>query len=123
MIDLDVLIPEDESVSFTGAKDGQKYVVKLYIPAAVAMLLIENRDQIIELLPAPGKQMNRLDLIKPQTVNLLLKIIAGIFKDQHPHMTEEWIKENVSLPRLVLIVFNAAKPVYEYLKTMGGMLE
>lgn len=114
--DLDILLPEDNIVSFTAA-DGKKYQINLFIPFAVGQMLVDNADDVMEIFGGKTGKPN----INAKTIKLALRILTGIMQDQHPHMTDEWIKKNVSVPRMGVILFKAAMPIYDFLARMGEL--
>lgn len=112
--DLDVLLPEEDSVSFT-ARDGKKYKIDLFIPFAVGAFILENAEALIEVFPGKGK----LPKLSQKTYNLFLKIFALVCKEQHEQMTEEWIRHNISLPRTIAIIVQMIKPIFSYINSLG----
>lgn len=77
-IDLDVLFPENELISFTGNCDKKRYEIDLFIPSIVFSIL-DNKD---------------LSSDEQQT-----KIIEIFLRRKYQHMTTEWINKNISAPR------------------------
>jgi hypothetical protein len=116
--DLDELMPENEIVSFTAA-DGKKYQISLFIPFAVGQMLIENADKVLDMF-GNGRGKPKLNI---DTLKLALRILNGIMESQHPHMNEDWIERNISLPRLAVILYKAAMPIYRFLSQMGELAE
>jgi hypothetical protein len=114
--DLDILLPEDDSVSFT-ARDGKKYKVDLFIPFAVGAYILENAELLMEIFPGQGK----LPKLSAKTYHVFLRIFSLVCKEQFEHMTEEWIQKNISLPRTIAIIVQMVKPIYQYISTMGIM--
>jgi hypothetical protein len=113
--DLDELLPEDEEVSFTSHSEGIKYSIPLFIPNAVALLIIDNANVIQRMFPAAGE----LPRIDPESIKLITRIFAIICQRRHPHMNEAWIEDNISLPRLAIILLRLLVPIYEYFKNTG----
>ena len=83
--DLDLLLPIDK-IKFTGAVDKVEYIIDLFIPVAVSLKIQQLQD--IDL-----KTQTNKDFIDLQTSTLEAFLTA-----QNQHMTEEWIKENISFP-------------------------
>ncbi len=112
--DLDILMPEDDLIEFTAA-DGQRYSIRLFVPFAVGAYLLDNADVIAQVFPQDGKR----PVVSKTTFEVILKILGLMFREQYPEMTDEWIRKNVSLPRLIAIVIRVATPIYEYVTSLG----
>lgn len=115
--DLDLLLPEDDTVTFT-AKNGQKYTILLSVPFAVGSYIIDNADLLVNIFPRQGERPK----FSKEIVDAVLKIFAVMCHEQYEEMTEEWIRKNISFPRLVLIMIKVATPILTFMST-SGLLE
>ena len=113
---LDKDFPEDDIIEFI-SKDGKEYSIRLSIPIDAGMTIIENIETIQKIFPTDGGRP------KPtkEALELISKIIADICHAQYEEIDREWLKKNVSLPRMVYIVYRMAKPIYEFLTSSGFM--
>jgi hypothetical protein len=118
IVDLDVLVPEDEEVKFK-SKDGREYTVKLFIPAAVGFTIIDNLDALQRIFPGGGNSRPRLT---KESIDLALRIVADVIGEQYPEVDVDWVRTNISLPRLAVLVLKLSLPVYQFL-TSSGFLE
>ena len=76
-IDLDVLFPEVvRPISFTARRDGKKYSINLFIPAAL-MVMVQGKDET--------------------NLQFQQRLLSALMSNQHDHMTVDWIVENVPL--------------------------
>lgn len=114
--DFDILLPEDDSVSFT-ARDGKKYRIDLFIPFAVGAYILENAEVLMEIFPGAGK----IPKISAKTYHIFVRIFSLVCIAQHEQMTEDWIQKNISLPRTIAIIIQMVKPVYQYISGLGLM--
>lgn len=112
--DLDILLPENDSVFFT-ARDGERYKIDLFIPFAVGAYILDNTDALMEIFPGGGK----MPKLSAKTYNIFLKIFSLVCKEQFEHMSEVWIQKNISLPRTIAIIVQMVKPIYQYIAGMG----
>jgi hypothetical protein len=113
--DMDDLFPEEEVVSFSINK--KKYDVKVFIPAAVGFLIIDNIDVLKDIFPG-GHQPK----LSRKAVDLAMKILSTVISEQHPDITEQMIREQLSLTKQVFLLYKLVVPVYEFL-TNSGFLE
>lgn len=113
--DMDDLFPEEEVVSFSINK--KKYDVKVFIPAAVGFLIIDNIDVLKDIFP--GGHSPKLSR---KAVDLAMKILSTVISEQHPEITEQMIREQLSLTKQVFLLYKLVVPVYEFL-TNSGFLE
>lgn len=113
--DLDDLFPEEEVVSFK--VDGKKYDVKVFIPAAVGFVIIDNVDTLKDIFPGSHKPK-----LSKKAVDLAMKILAAVIHEQYPEVDEEFVRKNLSLTKQVFLLYKIALPVYEFL-TNSGFLE
>ena len=111
--DLDILYPEDNTVEFT-AKDGKRYTVPLFISFACGAYLIDNIETIKEIFPGGGK-LHKLNIT---TLGVVVKILQIMISETYPECTEEWVKKNISLPRMGIMIFRAMSPILQYLNSM-----
>lgn len=111
--DLDIMFPEDDSVEFT-AKDKKRYTVPLFISFACGAYLIDNIETIKEIYPSKGK----LPKINSKTLGVVVKILQIMISDAYPECTEEWVKKNISIPRMGIMIFTAMTPILKYLSSM-----
>lgn len=114
IVDIDILLPENDIITFT-AKNGEKYSIELFIPAAVGFTIIDNIDKLADIFPQGGGKPR----ITKDAINIVLTILANICSVQYEFMTREWISANISLPRQALIVFKMANPVLKFLQEQG----
>jgi len=98
--DLDIILPRPDYLTFTARGDGIKYRVKLFIPSAVA-LLIMHRSETIQ---AGGREAN----------DLLFGLVSIIAKRDFPHMTKEWLEKNVAAGILYKIASSILATVSKY---------
>ncbi|HQA52994.1 MAG TPA: hypothetical protein PK419_09065 [Spirochaetota bacterium] len=112
--DLDELLPEDGEIRFKD-KDGAVHSFKVFVPFAVGMYICEHSEEIAELF--------RNRKISKETAMLVLKIATMIFNEQNKQINEEWMKRNVSLPRLMVIIIKMITPVMDYMKNMNLLSE
>jgi hypothetical protein len=85
IIDLDVLLPQSESIKFKGEKDGEGYEVSTFIPSAISFIALD--DKI--------KEGTDLDYQN--------RILEVFLQNSYPHMDRKWIDDNLSLERQSLI--------------------
>ena len=111
--DLDILLPEDEVIEFT-AKDDKRYSIRLFVPFAVGAYIIDHADELAEVFPNGGRPK-----LSRKTLDLVLKVFSMVCREQYDHMTEDWIKANISLPRQIAIIIKIATPVYQFISGMG----
>jgi hypothetical protein len=108
--DIDTLLQrDDEQIEFK-AKDKNVYMVTLFVPSAVALIIVNHADVLDDVFH--GR-------FKPSAVGLVLEIISAIFKPSYDFMTPEWIENNISLIKLIAITNKVAKPVYDFLLLSG----
>jgi hypothetical protein len=105
--DLDEILPEDGEIRFKD-KDGNVHSFQIFVPLGVGMYICEHSEEIAELFK------NRK--ISKDTAMLVLKIATMIFHEQDNKINEEWMKRNVSLPRLLVIIVKMITPVMDYMK-------
>lgn len=115
IVDLDVLVPEDEIVKFK-SKDGREFTVRLFIPAAVGFTIIDNLDALQRIFPGGPSARPRMTR---ESIELALRIVADVLHEQHSEIDVEWVKANISLPRLAVLVFKLSLPVYQFLIGSG----
>lgn len=82
LADLDLLIPEDEVICFTGTDDGKRYEVKMFIPVEVGLVSIRSMHDKKKEVPEAN-----------------IEILEVFLKEQYEHMDKDWIKKNISIPR------------------------
>lgn len=115
IVDLDILFPENDIIRFKD-KSGKTYEVGVFIPPAVGFTIIDNIDLIQQAFPNGVSSRPR---VSKELLNFALLIIADICHEQYPEITEEWLKKNVSFPRLAYILYKLAVPIYEFLTSSG----
>ena len=74
-IDLDILMPERDSISFTGYKDKKRYEIDLFIPSVFFSIM-------------SNKELN--------TEEQQSKMIEAFLKRKYRHIDIDWINENLS---------------------------
>ncbi len=111
---LDKEFPEDDYFEFND-REGNLYKVKMSIPVDAGFTIIDNFETILKIFPSDGGRP------KPtkEAYEIIIKIIADICHAEYDMIDRDWIRKNVSLPRLVYIVFKMAKPIYQFLTTSG----
>jgi hypothetical protein len=101
IVDLDVLIPEDQPpIKFTGRQDKKEYIVDLWIPAAVGLLIIDNIETIMGIFPKKEGDKPKVD---ESAIDIVLKIFALMCREKYPHIDVVWIRKNISLLKLGVI--------------------
>ena len=124
-INLDELLPEDKTISFTAKneKDSsgkkKKYELQLYIGFGAGIFIAENIKRLSEIMPSGG----RIPKINKENIDLVLRIVELVFKEQHEHMDKEWLKKNISATHLIIIMIQLVKPIYEYINNMSLTVE
>lgn len=85
--DLDILFPDVRSYTTFTAEDGETYKVRFFIPAELSLLTVKEGE-------------NNLSY----QIRVLSTFLTG-GKNKYEHMSEEWIKDNVSL-QIQNVLFN-----------------
>ena len=114
IINLDHDFPEDDYIEFK-TKSGKEYKIQITIPIDAGMTIIDNFDILQKIFPADGGR------VKPsrEAFELILKITVDICHAQYEEIDRDWLRENISLPRLIYIVYKMARPIYEFLTASG----
>lgn len=116
IIDLDVLLPEEQPpIKFTGKTDKKEYIVDLWIPTAVGLLIAENIELLMSIFPSKTRKTK----FSKEAVDLILEVFAIMCREKYPHVNKTWIEKNISLPKLVAIGFSLAKPIRQFVMSAG----
>lgn len=104
--DLDIIFPDEEiRMTFSGAVDKKRYSITMFIPHGLTLYMAQK-----------GVDANEKQL---RTLSMFLRA-------QHPHMDEEWIKNNLSLQKQNAIFGEMLKEVGKsnsFLPGGGGLDE
>jgi len=117
IVDLEQLFPEEEKITLKD-KAGTKYTITVFLPAAVGFLILDNIETVQSMFPGTST------IPKPtkEGLDLMIRIVSLVCHEQHEEIDETWIKKNVSLPKLVYILYKLSLPVYEFI-VQSGFLE
>lgn len=111
IIDLAVILPDDDSIVFTGRTDGVKYNVRLFIPFAVSLLVMHHSVEIQEMFKSDGIKAAK------KSIEFLYRIFEIICIRQYPFMDQEWIKKNLAIPKMLDVTRRILATVYKYFET------
>lgn len=114
IVDLEQLFPEDEKILLKD-KAGKKYVISVFLPAAVGFLILDNIETIQSMFPGN----TRIPRPTKEGLDLMIRVISAVCHEQHEDIDEEWLRKNVSLPKLVYILYKLSLPVYEFIVESG----
>lgn len=116
-IDLTALMPEKRKVITIDDKAGEKYDIELFIPPAALPALTELRDDLVVLMAG-----NPVKKFSPGHLKAMIRILEVVVLEQYPFMNAEWINRNISMARLLMIIYQLAAPLqhqFAYLTEMG----
>lgn len=114
IIDLTKEFPEDDIITLKAG--GNVYEIPLVITSDAGDVLIDNMETIQAILPKEGSMIPHFD---KQSLQLARVIIAAIAHDKYPEIDAEWIRKNVSVPRLILTVYHMIRPIYDFMIGSG----
>jgi len=106
ILDLKTILPDDETVIF--AVDGVQYKIKLFIPSAAALLVVNNSSLFQSLFIDGGISA------KKEAIELVIRISEIIFMRDNPFMDSEWIRKNISFSKLLMIMSKILTSVFHY---------
>ena len=116
--DLDVLFPENDVIKFKDKSTKQEYTVEIFVCAELGELLLDNLETLQKIFP-DGK-IGRPKLSK-ELYNLCFRLVARMCQMKYPEIDEDWIRKNISLPKLFFIMYKMINPVLDFLNNSGLM--
>jgi hypothetical protein len=114
VIDLTKEFPEDDIITLKAC--GKVYEIPLVITSDAGDTLIENIETIQKILPAEGSLMPHFNR---ESLQLARVVLADIAHDHYPEIDAEWIRKNISVPRLILTVYHMIRPIYDFMIGSG----
>jgi hypothetical protein len=113
-IELKEQYPEDDILIIpTKEKD---YEIPLVITSDVGDMIIDNIDVIQVVLPGSGGFIPKFN---KEILDLARRLLAEMGKSVYPEMDYEFIRKNLSLPRLIISIYSIIRPVYDFLIASG----
>ncbi len=107
--DLKVLLPEDNTLSLD-IPSGEEFTIKMFMPSTVGAFIFANQEQFSKLMSGGADEKG---------MEFITRLISMIFACQFPFMTEEWIKQNISFPRQLIIIRLFGNKLIEMVQTLG----
>lgn len=102
--DLDILFPEkSDAIKLTGRVDGIEYIIDMFIPSAISLI--------------SGKKKNENDM------EYQLRILECFLSSQHKNMDVDWIKNNISLPKMNYIYYRIIEEINKGTEAYSKRLE
>lgn len=107
--DLKVLLPENDTLSLD-TPGGEEYTIKMFMPSTVGAFIFANQEQFSKLMTGGADEKG---------MEFITRLISMIFMCQYPVMTEEWVKQNISFPRQLIIIRLFGNKLIEMVHSLG----